>query len=126
MSTVVFGCNQVSKDKDYPTIMQEKNITLDLFDDCEDALDDSLHESAIGYIDSSVITPTSLIAYFKVKETCCKEFLGDYRIENDTLFFEFEQVNNQACPCLCWYRYKLDIKEIKEEYKGFVIRERFQ
>ena len=112
----------LTKEEVYCEIMKTKNISLYLIGDCEDALDDSTHEHYTAYIDNEIITDSSITVDFKFISVCCMEFLGDYFIQNDTLFFEYEQVNDEMCACLCWYRFKLKIENIKTKFDKYVIR----
>ncbi len=102
---------ELSKKEFYLNQMKVKNFQLEVNGPCDDALDDTLHERAKAYFDSKTMTDTSVVVEFKFIEACCQKFLGDYEIANDTLKFTFEQVNDEVCSCLCWYRYRLTIHE---------------
>lgn len=108
----------------YLSKMKEKNFLLEINGPCDDALEDTIHERSIAYFDSKTLTDTNAIIEFKFIDACCQEFLGDYSIEDDTLKFKFEQVNDEMCSCLCWYRYKLTINEPKKNYKEIKIEEK--
>jgi hypothetical protein len=112
---------ELTKKEFYLNKMKEKNFQLEINGPCNDALEDTIHERFIAYIDSKVLTDNNTIIEFKFKEACCQEFLGDYSIENDTLKFIFEQVNEEVCSCICWYRYKLSINEPHGSYKDIKI-----
>ncbi len=105
----------------YLSKMRKKDFSLIINGPCDDAIEDTLHESYIGYVDSSFVTDNNATFYFKIKAACCQEFLGDYNVKNDTLKFEFEQVNNEVCSCLCWYKYKLSINNIDQKFKTIQI-----
>jgi len=113
-----------SKKEAYLKKMEEKNFSLKNNGACDDALMDSLHERSKAYIESKTLTDSNLIVSFKFKEACCQEFLGDYEITNDTLVFQYEQVNDEVCSCMCWYRYKLTINEPKNNYKSLIIKQK--
>ncbi len=100
----------------YRAQMRKNYVTLNSRGRCEDALDDTLHERFVPYIESKRITDSTINIDYKLKEACCMEFLGDYQITNDTLKFEFEHVNGTVCSCICWYKYKLEIKNIKANF----------
>ena len=108
----------------YLSKMKEKNFLLEINGPCDDALEDTIHERSIAYFDSKTLTDTNAIIEFKFIDACCQEFLGDYSIEDDTLKFKFEQVNDEMCSCLCWYRYKLTINEPRKNYKEIKIEEK--
>lgn len=114
----------LTKKEFYLSKMKEKNFHLEMSGPCDDALEDTIHERSVAYFDSKTQTDSNLIVEFKFKDTCCQEYLGDYSIEDDTLQFKYEQVNNEACDCLCWYRYKLTINEPNKNYKEIKIEEK--
>ena len=114
----------LTKKELYLSKMKEKNFLLEINGPCDDALEDTIHERSIAYFDSKTLTDTNAIIEFKFIDACCQEFLGDYSIEDDTLKFKFEQVNDEMCSCLCWYRYKLTINEPKKNYKEIKIEEK--
>ena len=112
------------KKSQYQEIMVKKNISLSINGPCDDALEDTLHERYTAYIESQNISDSSIIVKFKFKDACCQEYLGDYTLKNDTLLFEFDQVNDEMCSCICWYRYLLKIDKVKPhinhiEVKGY-------
>ena len=107
-----------SKKAFYELQMKEKGFSLEINGACDDALEDTLHERAIAYLDSD----TERIVEFKFKEACCQEYLGDYEIKNDSLTFTLEQVNEEVCSCICWYRYKLNLNGIKENYNTLEVK----
>jgi hypothetical protein len=113
--------SELIKKESYLNKMKEKNFQLEINGPCDDALEDTIHERSVVYIDSKTLNNKNAIIEFKFIEACCMEFLGDYSIENDTLKFKLEQVNNLVCSCLCWYRYKLTVNEPKEKYKAINI-----
>ena len=106
----------------YQSKMIEKDFSLISNGPCDDALEDTLHQRFTTYIDSLEITDSTAIIEFKFKDACCQEFLGDYNIINDTLIFEFEQVNDEVCSCICWYRYKLEINSIMGSFSGIKLQ----
>lgn len=110
----------------YQNQMLMKNFQIENNGPCEDATQDTIHERSFAYIESTWSSESNTIVKFKFIESCCQEFLGDYTIENDTLLFEFQNVNDKYCSCLCWYKYKLTINEPKENFKSIVIREKWQ
>lgn len=115
---------ELTKREFYLNKMKEKNFQLEINGPCDDALEDTIHERSIAYFDSKNVTEKYVIIEFKFIDACCQEFLGDYSIENDTLKFKFEQVNDEICTCLCWYRYKLTINEPNRNYKDIKIEEK--
>lgn len=119
-----YNNSELTKKEFYLSKMKEKNFQLENNGPCDDALKDSIHDRSVVYFDSKTLTETKVIIEFKFIHACCQEFLGDYSIENDTLKFKFEQVNDEMCSCLCWYRYKLTINESKENYKKIRIEEK--
>ena len=76
----------------------------------------------MGYIEKQIISNSNIKVDFKFKAGCCQEFGGDYTISNDTLNFIYEQVNDDLCGCLCWYKYKLQINEPKTQVKAIKLR----
>lgn len=116
--------SELTKKKFYLRKMKEKNFQLEVNGPCDDALEDTIHFRSIAYFDSTTLTDSNVVVEFKFINACCQEYLGDYSIEKDTLKFKFEQVNDEMCSCLCWYRYKLTINEPKERYKGIKIEEK--
>lgn len=118
--------SELTRKEFYLSKMKEKNFQFENNGPCDDALEDTIHERSIAYFDSKTLTDTNAIIEFKFIDACCQEFLGDYSIENDTLKFKFEQVNDEVCSCLCWYRYKLTINESKKNYKGIKIEEKYR
>ena len=122
--TKAVGINEPTRRDFYLNRMKEKNFQIEINGPCDDALEDTIHERSIAYFDSKIVTDTSAIVEFKFIDACCQEFLGDYSIERDTLKFTFEKVNDVACSCLCWYRYKLTINEPKGTFNDIVVEER--
>lgn len=106
------------KKENYIKTMQEKSIAFEQYGDCEDALDDTIHEERFPYINSSEIKDSSLFVDFKFIDSCCQEFFGNYKIKNDTLVFRFEAVGTSACDCYCWYQYTLSIEHIRESFSA--------
>lgn len=106
----------------YLRIMKEKEFSLEINGPCDDALEDEEHQSAIGYVETINTSDSSLVIEFKFKNACCQEFLGDYVCMNDTLFFEYEQINDVMCSCMCWYRYKLILNNFKEKIDSVIIK----
>ncbi|GGH74178.1 hypothetical protein GCM10011318_19880 [Phaeocystidibacter marisrubri] len=102
--------------------MLEKNFQFEKNGPCDDALEDTLHERSVVYFESRTFSDSSAIIEFKFIDACCQEFLGDYSIVNDTLIFNYEQVNDEVCSCLCWYKYKLTIHEPSEKYREVRIK----
>ena len=88
---------------------------------CDDALEDTLHQRNTAYIDSEIMNDSTVIIEFKFIDGCCQEFLGDFQIINDSLKFEIEQVNDVMCACICWYRYKLVINNVKGKFSEIQI-----
>ena len=116
----------VDKRAYYQTKMKEKNISFSIYEPCdENAIYDTIHERGVAYIESKKINGSHATIKFKFKDACCQEFLGDYKVENDTLKFEFEQVNEEMCACICWYRYKLEIDNVKENFSEIEIKQTF-
>lgn len=105
----------------YLSQMKQKNYRLQKHGHCGDALEDNLHKSFTAYVDSTIQVDESKNIFFKFKDVCCQEYLGDYQINNDTLKFVFEQVNEEACDCICWYHYKLTINDLKQNFNAVVI-----
>ena len=108
----------------YKKAQNNKYFSLKLIGDCDDALKDTIHKRYECYIESEIITDSAIIIDYKFKDACCKVFMGDYRCQNDTLIFEFEQVNEEVCACICWYRYRLHIKNLKTIVKHVIIKVR--
>lgn len=107
------------KKQDYISTMQEKSIAFEQYGDCDDALEDTIHHHQTPYINSSEIKDSSLFVDFKFIDSCCQDFFGNFKIENDTLVFKFEAVGTTACDCYCWYQYNLRIKNISEKFSAF-------
>lgn len=104
--------------------MREKNFQLEINGPCDNALEDTLHERYITYIDSKTVTDTNIIIEFRFIDNCCYKFLGDYSFKNDTLKFIYEVVNDVVCGCVCWYRYKLTINEPNKKFKNILIEKK--
>lgn len=127
---ILYGCQNSSENKSkelnkkayYESQMVENDFVLKLNGECDDALEDTLHKRSIAYIDSSFYDKSTAKIEFKFKDACCQEFLGNYNIKKDTLIFEMEQVNDIVCSCICWYRYKLEINNIKEGFSEISIQ----
>jgi len=113
--------NKLTKREYYQSKMNTKNFSMTQNGPCNDALEDTLHERYIAYIESKNISDSKTIIEFKFKDACCQEFLGDYLVINDTLKFKFEQVNEEMCSCICWYRYKLELNNINERFSEIEI-----
>lgn len=114
----------MSKNEFYLNKMKEKKFLLEKNGPCEDLLEDNNYKLYSVYFDSKTFSDTNAIVEFKFAAACCQEFLGDYLIENDTLKFKFEQVNDELCGCLCWYKFKLTINEPKIKYKDIKINKK--
>jgi len=131
MIVLVFSCQQTIKKEDtniqsdetieikenskriqYQDVMRQKEFSMTLNGPCDDATDDTIHEIYVSYIEAKLITDSSATIDFKFIGACCLDFMGDYKIHNDTLLFEFEHVNNEPCICECWYRYKLKFNKL--------------
>lgn len=106
----------------YQRIMKEKNFSLKINGPCDDALIDEDHVRGVGYVEKFEKVDSSLVLEFKIKDACCKEFLGDYNYVNDTLFFYYEQINDIVCGCMCWYRYKLVLNDFNEKVDSVIIK----
>ena len=104
----------LSKKGYYEKQMKIKDFSLRINGACDDAIEDTLHERSFVYIQSE----SNAIIEFKFIDACCQEFLGDYSINDDTLTFALEKVNETECTCLCWYRYKLNLSNIQENYSA--------
>ena len=97
----------------------EKSISMVQYGDCdEDALEDTIHEFYIPYINYSEMSDSSLFVDFRMIDNCCMHHSGLYTIENDTLYFDIKW-SGQLCDCLCWYRYKLSISNIHKHFSAF-------
>jgi hypothetical protein len=106
----------LTKEEFYLSKMKEKNFQLTVKGACEDALDDTTHKLKIVYYESKIFTDSNLIVEFKFKDACCQKFLGDYTIDDKIVKFRLEQINNEMCDCLCWYRYNLTINKVNHNY----------
>jgi len=113
--------SELTKKEFYLNRMKERNFQFEIREPCEDALIDTVHARYTAYFDSKHFTETTAVAEFKFIEACCQEFLGDYAIKSDTIIFKYEQVNDEACSCLCWYKYKLTINKLKEKYSNIKV-----
>lgn len=109
--------SETSKIAFYQNKMEAKNFQFKLNGSCDDALEDTIHDRLTAYIDVQTKTDSNTIIEFKFIDACCQVFMGDYFIQNDSLTFKFEQVNDEVCSCLCWYRYQLTINEPSSSYK---------
>lgn len=106
----------------YEAKMKEKNFALEMNGSCDESSIDL--EKEISYdieIQNKRTTNHQTIVDFKFINACCQDFLGDYIIINDTLFFYIEQVNEESCECLCCYPYRLTLNEIDETYQEIII-----
>ncbi|WP_370477071.1 hypothetical protein [Tamlana flava] len=113
--------SNISKKGYYQQQMRIKQYQLLSNGPCDDALEDTLYTRNVPIIESSTLTDSKAIVEFKFKEACCQEFMGHYTIKNDTLIFTYEQVNEEVCECICWYRYKLMLNTGKKEFKTIKI-----
>lgn len=114
----------VAIQQDYDRLMKSRGIVLYTDGKCEDALMDTLHERNRAYIENQSITDSILEVNFKFKEACCQEYAGDYSLNGDTLVFEYMAVNDEACACICWYKYRLVIHADLREIKNILVRAR--
>ena len=105
------SCGVGSKRHRYERLMQEKGIELVANGPCAELVDDTLSEQHQVRIAHQLLTDTLVRVEFRVLEACCQEFLGDYTITNSVLEFTYEQVNDEACSCLCWYHYTLAVRQ---------------
>ena len=78
----------------YKKIMEEKDFSFKRNGRCDDALEDTLHKRNEVYIENQMISDSLITVDFKFKDACCQKFLGDYKILNNKMIFEFEQVNS--------------------------------
>jgi len=95
---------------EYKNVMKEKDFSFERIGRCDDALEDTLHRRNQVYIEKEEISDSLIIVDFKFKDACCQVFLGDYSLLNNKIIFEFEQVNNEMCACICWYHHRLKLR----------------
>lgn len=108
----------------YKSVMKTKQFSLIKDNDCEDALVDTIYYDGEAIIEKQIKTDSTLTINFKFKETCCEEFLGDYKLEDGILIFEFEQTNDEFCFCKCWYRYTLTLNNFHHNINQIIIKEK--
>ena len=108
--------HKFSKKEFYQEQMSQKNFQQEMNGPCVDALEDTIHERSVAYVESETITDTKAVVKFKFISSCCQEFLGNYTIKDKVLTFKYERVNDVLCSCLCMYQYTLTINEPKEQY----------
>ena len=108
----------------YQKLMLEKKFSFKELKSCDDALTDTIHDRYQCYVESEERTDSTLTINFKFKDACCQSFLGDYHVSNDTLYFEFEQVNDVVCSCVCFYHYGLQLSSINQdiEYTQLIMK----
>lgn len=108
----------------YQGAMIEKNFSFEQVGECVDALEDTIHEQRVVYIVSETFSDTMVSSVFKFKDVCCHEFLGDYRIKGKELVFEFEQVNDEECSCICMYQYQVRFSDLRSKVEKISIKMR--
>jgi hypothetical protein len=106
----------------YENKMHEKNITFEYAGECDEGIRDTIFNYKTVKIDSIQRNDGNLSIYIRFKDACCEDFLGDTKKVKDTLIFGFEQVNAEACACLCIYHYKLQFNKISPRIKFVKIR----
>jgi hypothetical protein len=115
---------ELSKKDYYEKQMKMKNYSLIKKGPCYD-VDYMSDDTLAFYIDSQSTTDSSAVIEFRFEESCCQEFLGDYTVLNDTLTFEYQQVNDGVCSCRCWYEYRLEINEMRQKYSTINIKRKY-
>lgn len=113
-----------AKEAFYTFEMKKLNFQYELNGPCDDALMDTLYKRNTAVIESIKKTKDQAVVEYKFKEACCQGFMGTYSIINDSLIYEYEVVGDDACSCMCWYRYKLTFNEPESNYKVIAIRSR--
>src|SRR5687767_11850250 len=102
-----------SKREKYAGVMNRQHIVMKLRGPCKDALQDTLHKRNVPYVDSMLITDSAVSINFGFKEACCQEFMGFYGITKDSaLVFGYTEVSEEACTCICWYKYNIYISKL--------------
>lgn len=114
----------LSKKEFYEHKMKEKNFQLKMLGPCEDVPGDTPGETQDVFIDSKNITGTNAVVEFRFVDDCCMEFSGDYNIKNDTLTFQYEQINDVKCDCYCLYKYRLTINKTKAPFHAIEIKQK--
>ena len=97
--------------------MLKRGISFESLGDCDNSISEKTTTDII--ITKESITKSTLNVDFKFLQACCQTFGGDYKIKNDTLIFEYENVGEGICKCECWYKYKLKIRDIKEKFISY-------
>lgn len=95
--------------KIFQKAMFDKGIKLTVNGPCDDALMDTIHDKSKVYIDT-VNIDNEITVTFRFIEACCQEFLVDYKIKKDTMLIDLSLTSEEICSCLCWYRYKYEVK----------------
>lgn len=108
----------------YNRIMKERKFLLRQLDSCnEEELDEDTWDTYFWEVDHFELENSVLSVDFKMNATCCRVFMGDYTIVNDTLVFSYEAVNDEACDCYCVYCYNLTVHDVKVDVKGFKLEQ---
>lgn len=97
--------------------MLKKGISFETLGDCDNSISEKTTSDLI--ITKESITKSTLNVDFKFLQACCQTFGGDYKIKNDTLIFEYENVGEGICTCECWYKYKLKIRDIEGKFTSY-------
>lgn len=97
--------------------MLKKGISFESLGNCDNSISEKTTTDLV--ITKENITKSTLNVNFKFLQACCQTFGGDYKIKNDTLIFEYENVGEGICKCECWYKYKLKIEDIKGKFISY-------
>jgi hypothetical protein len=108
--------------KYYSQKIKKNDFSLKRVGPCPDATEDTIYKYRVGYIQKKEVVGKKLEIDFILKEGCCQTFMGEYMINNDSLFFFYENVNNVICGCMCFYKYRLTLPKPEEEINYYSIR----
>ena len=111
----------VMKLKENRKLKQDKLFDFYCTQDCEkDVPDDDRYYKMYRNHDHKIIRKTindKIISIeFLIVASCCQEFIGDYKIVNDTLNIDYENIGGY-CSCLCTTIIKLILKTAVKHLK---------
>lgn len=106
----------------YKNIMKKKEFSLVLAKPCEDALTDTIYKDYECVVDLVKHSNDSLNVNSFFKAACCQEFMGDYQLMDSILYFTLENVNDEVCTCICWYKYSVKFKNVCYKPRDVIIK----
>src|SRR5687767_2384349 len=109
----------------FETLKYEKRFAFYCMQDCYDALYTEEYNSSVPhgkpYSMNSSRDEDSLYVVFNVRDACYQQFIGDYKLENDTLKLVYSKLAFTEEDCHCEYRYVFSIDPDKRRWKAITI-----